>query len=394
MALAIQTNIGAINAQRQLNGSTQLLNRGLERLSSGFRINRAADDAAGLSIANNLRAQLYGLKAASRNASQASSMAQTAEGAVNEIYNMLVRLRELAVSAASDNNDANARAALDAERAQLISEIDRIVDSTEFNGVTLLDGTFGQSLAPGGWSAAIDTAVERIDEGLSNVTIDASKVAAGTTFTFVDVAADQNIAVAADIGDGGGVRTVTMSLTATTLAALGPGETLELNFEAIGLRIEFNASFDDDAGLNNVYFVAQSSGSASSFQVGADNTVGNTITLSVADFSTTGSTLGLSGNLLTQSAANTYIGTVDTSITNLNSELGNLGAFQNRLSYASANLATSIENTASAESVIRDADMASETTDYTKAQILVQAGVSILAQANASQQAVLALLQM
>ena len=101
-----------------------------------------------------------------------------------------------------------------------------------------------------------------------------------------------------------------------------------------------------------------------------------------------------SGNLLTQSDANTYIGTVDTAIVNLNTELGNLGAFQNRLSYASANLAMSIENTASAESVIRDADIASETTDYTKAQILVQAGVSMLAQANASQQSVLALLQM
>ena len=394
MTMAIQTNVGAINAQRQLNNSTQLLNRSLERLSSGFRINSAADDAAGLSIANNLRAQMVGLKAASRNASQAGSMAQSAEGAVNEIYNMLVRMRELAVAAASDNNDANARAALDAERSQLVAEIDRIVDSTEFNGVTMLDGTFGASLAPGGWSALIDTAQERIDEGLSNITIDASKVAAGTTFTFVDVTSDELIAVAADIGDGAGTRTVTMSITAATLAALGPGETLELNFEDIGLRIEFNASFDDDAGLNNAYFVAQSSGSASTFQVGADNTAGNTITLSIADFSATGSTLGLSGNLLTQSAASTYLGTVDTAIVNLNTELGNLGAFQNRLSYASANLAMSIENTMSAESVIRDADIASETTDYTKAQILVQAGVSMLAQANASQQSVLALLQM
>ena len=272
MSLRIQNNIPALNAHRQLQISDSGLSKSLERLSSGYRINRASDDAAGLAISQGMRADIASYKVASRNVSEANALAQVAEGAYDQIGSMLVRLKELATQAASANADSNL-AKINNEGNELVLEIDRIAAVTEYAGTTLLDGTFSGSFQVG----AKNTANDRIDISLDGVaTVD------------LGVAADQ-------LGT----------------AALAQG----------------------------------------------------------------------------------FLATIDTAIGTLNDARGKIGAIQNRMAYASANLATTIENVQAAESVIRDVDMAAEMTTFTKNQILLQAGTAMLAQANMAPQVVLSLFQ-
>jgi len=270
MSLRIQNNIPALNAHRQLTISDSGLSKSLERLSSGYRINRAADDAAGLAISQGMRADIASYRVASRNVSEANALAQVAEGAYDQIGNMLVRLKELATQAASANADSNLTK-INSEGNQLVAEIDRIAAVTEYAGTTLLDGTF-----------------------------------------------------------------------------------------------------------------------AGSFQVGAKNTANDRIDISLSGVSTTD--LAISADqMLTAAGAQTFLATIDSAIGILNDARGGIGAIQNRLNYASANLATTIENVQAAESVIRDVDMAAEMTTFTKNQILLQAGTAMLAQANMAPQVVLSL---
>ena len=373
MALRVNTNVVALAAQRNLGISSKGLEGSLKRLSSGLRINSAADDAAGLSIANKLRAQLSGLRVASLNAAQGATLGQVAEGAATEISNILVRLRELAVSAASDQNDSAARTALDAERSALESEIDRISDDTTFNAVGLVDGSFGVSLSSQG--ASITAAV-----GIQSIEINGA--AASTTFTV-------SAATATSVTIDDATTSQTVSFNAGDIDA--EGETKKLNFTDLGLSITINAAYDSSAlgGAVAANTIVTGASSAQDFQVGAF--ANQNISLSLGDLTTTG--LSVTGDVTSKANANTYITTIDSAIDSANTVLGNIGAFKNRMDFAAANLASSVENVASAESTIRDADIAEETTEFTRNQILVQAGVAILAQANISSQSVLSLLR-
>lgn len=276
MGLRINTNVASLNARRNLMGTKLSLDKNLERLSSGFRINRAGDDAAGLAISENLRAQVRGLKQASRNAQDGVSLVQVAEGGLNEVSNILIRLRELAVQAASDTVGPVERQFLNVEYDQLVSEIDRIADGTEFNGTSLLSGT----------GAILDFQVgTRNDPNIDRLSFDASK-------------ADANSA-------------------------------------ALGINLT-----------------------------------------SVAD----------------KASAQNSLGAIDAAIVSVSAMRADFGAVQNRLQSTINNLSIALENLSAANSRIRDVDIAEETAELTKNNVLMQAGTSVLAQANQSSNAALSLL--
>jgi len=277
MALSVQTNNAAITALKHLNTNSMNMNKSLERLSSGFRVNSAADDASGFAVSSKLSAQGERLKAASLNASQAQAMVKMADAGINEIQNMVGRIQSLATQAASANN-AGELGKLDAERIKLESAIDKIASGTNYNGVQLLDGT---------------------------------------------------------------------------------------------------------------------TGSATTFQVGANNVTGDQVAVNLGNAYTT-TALSLAGGVTaggidSQANAQTYINTAKTALDTLITNRADLGATQNQLSYIQANLATGIEQVSASVSSIKDADMAAEMATFTKNQILTQAGTSMLAQANQAAQNVLSL---
>lgn len=276
MGLRINTNTASLNAQRNLYGTKLDLDKSLERLSSGYRINRAGDDAAGLAISENLRAQIRGLKQASRNAQDGVSLVQVAEGSLNEISSILIRLRELAVQAASDTIGPVERQFLNVEYDQLVSEVDRIADGTEFNGTQLLSGT----------GSILDFQVgTRNDPNIDRLSFDASK-------------ADANSA-------------------------------------ALGVNLT-----------------------------------------SVAD----------------KASAQNSLSAIDSAIVSVSAMRADFGAIQNRLQSSIANIAVSVENMSAANSRIRDVDVAEETANLTRNNILLQAGTSVLSQANQTANAALGLL--
>jgi len=273
MSLRIQNNVEAFNAHRQLTGTSNALSKSMERLSSGYRINRAADDAAGLAISEKMRAQIGGVNQAQRNAQDAISLVQTAEGALNEVHAMLQRVRDLAVQFNNGTLATADKAAITAEVAQLCSEISKIGSDTKFNGIALLSG-----------------------------------------------------------------------------------------------------------------------GASITFQVGAED--GQTISLTGVGLFGTGSTFQVDSNIFSWAAGGAVtLASIDAAIANVSAARGTFGATQNRLDHTLNNLATYQENLTASESRIRDVDMAEEMTNFTKLQILQQAGTSMLAQANQAPQSVLSLLR-
>jgi flagellin len=374
MSLTIQNNIAAMNAHRQLQISDAGLSKSLERLSSGYRINRAADDAAGLSISMQMNADIASYNMASRNAAEATSLLQVAEGATDQISNMLTRLKELATQASSSNASGNLDK-INAEGNQLIDEINRIASVTEYSGTKLLDGSFGVTVSSSGITS-------------TNGYGGATGLQSAVTYTVATTTAG-NITVSATIGG----QQVSQTIDAVT--APGSGLTKEVNFAALGLTLTLNEGF----GGSFDGTIAAATATASNFQIGAQNNSNNRIGISLGSVVasdgtgaalTTGLNLG-KDQLLSATNAQTFMASVDTAISTLASRRGDIGAAQNRLGYASANLATTIENVQSAESTIRDTDMASEMTSFTKNQILLQAGTAMLAQANSAPQALLSL---
>jgi flagellin len=272
MSLSVQTNVAAMGAHRNLVGTSSALSKSMERLSSGYRINRAADDAAGLAISQKLQAQVGGLNQAQRNAQDAVSLVQTAEGSMSEVQSMLQRVRDLAVQYNNGTLSTSDKAAITGEVAQLCNEISRIASQTKFNGISLLNG-----------------------------------------------------------------------------------------------------------------------GAAISFQVGADD--GETIAISARSLFGAASTYDIDSSLFSFGSGNVTLASLDTAINNVSTARATFGAVQNRLEHTLNNLATYQENLVSSESRIRDVDMAAEMVEFTKYQILQQAGTSMLAQANAAPQDVLSLLR-
>ena len=370
MALRINTNIAAINAHRQLLGTEKALNNNIERLSSGYRINRASDDAAGLSIANRLRTNVRSLTVASRNATEARSLVSVAEGAANNLEGILERLKELATQAASDNA-AGDRTKINAEASKLIEELDRIVNATNYQGASLLKGSFGN---------AISTLSAMSGTGLVTASFVGSGAAAGSyTFNAVASGAKYNVSLT----DGNNVT--------QTISVYSEGAQT-LNFDKIGIVINAENDFSA-AGLDAETVTVTAGGCGGIFQVGSGSAFNiDTIGINLGDLRAT--TLNLTAVSLTSSSdARSAMSTIDSAIDIINSVLGDIGATMNRLDYTYANIQVSVENFQASQSVIRDVDMADEMTSFTKNQILLQAGTAMLAQANMSSQGVLTLMR-
>jgi len=384
MALVVQTNNAANTALKHLSTNNMKMNQSLERLSSGFRVNSAADDAAGFAISSKLDAQSGRLKAAATNVAQAQAMVKTADAGVNEIQNMVTRLQVLATQAESANNDGE-RNRLDGERSKLESAIDKIASSTKYNSVSLLNGTSGVTVSSNTFTSA---------EGLQAVTLDGAS--ASTTFSAYLQQASGTAAgtfAAGDkitLSDGTTSQTVTVSTLATGLG------TQDVNFGDLGVTLTISSALTgqttNGAGLTTTAIgnVVTSAAAANTFQVGADNNANNRIDVAFDNnYTTTG--LSISGDITTVANARTYADTMTTALNTITTNRATLGATQNQLSYVGANLATSVEQISAAVSTIKDADMASEMANFTKSQILVQAGTAMLAQANQASQNVLSL---
>lgn len=496
MPQVINTNMASLSAQRALNTSQSGVQTALERLSSGLRINGAKDDAAGLAISERFTSQIRGLNQAARNANDASSLAKTAEGAMAEVTNNLQRIRELAVQAANGSNSATDRTALQSEVTQLVAEIDRVANQTNFNGIKLLDGSYsaqsfqvgansGETIAIGSIASVKSTDVGQYSgvtlsnqaltgtatgsAGSGNDTAAASSV----TLTYSDAstevlslgsvaqdakaisnafnALNRGFTATADANSVAGTTsaatasgvTTTLTLTLNDVAFTVAGTTnlvsnrsnlvsavnattgshgvtatdtgTTVNFAAAdGRNIKISAAFAAGAGT---VMAAQDYGLA------ADGTYGSTFDLSyrapgvdssgrtVSSFigsgtgtatdstrisSQTVSQVGaaLSGvDISTASGATDALNTLDAALSAVNTSRASLGAFQSRFDSVYANLQVASENASAARSRIVDADFATETAALTRGQILQQAGIAVLAQANAAPQNVLSLLQ-
>lgn len=379
MGLRIQNNIAAMNAHRQLGIADAGLSKSLERLSSGFRINRAADDAAGLAISQRFRAEIASLKVAYRNTSEATAALQVAEGATEQISDMLTRLKELATQAASANAGDD-RDKINAEASELMAELQDIATSAKYAGQSMLTGSFGGRTLDA-TTSDLDTTVGVQAINVSNVNV--SGLVNSATFTL------SGVGDVIKLSDSAG-----NSQTLTIDQASGLGSTTDLNFNTFGVKITVNQDVGTTwTSLDAKTVVISTAAASATFQVGADNATDNRLTVSVGDFQTTAIKNGsaLTIDLTTVSGAQTALTDIDTAIDYVNSQRGNIGAYQNRLSYAASNISIAVENKQAAESVIRDVDMAAEMTTFTKNQILLQAGTAMLAQANMAPQNILTL---
>ena len=376
MGLSVNTNIAAMNAYRNLSTTNGAMSKSLERLSSGFRINRAADDAAGLAISEGLRSQIGGLSQAVRNTQDGVSVVQTAEGALSESTSILQRMRDLSVQASNSGSlNTTATGAIQKEMGQLKQELDRIATTTTFNGTKLLDGNFAKAFQVGAnagetISVNIGTAGSGMDAlglGVSGVDVTSSSGPAGV--------------VTGAISDDQGTPTAGKSVVAGDYATAG---TLAANFGALKGTLTYNGKSLD---LSSVDYTGASTAAdyLAKVQGALDSTFG-TGAVTAADAA------ALTPTWSKQTGASAAITAIDAAITKVSSARADLGAKQNRFEHTINNLNTTIENTTASESRIRDTDMASEMTNFTRTQVLTQAGTAMLAQANQSTQSILKLL--
>ncbi|MCW2684496.1 MAG: fliC [Blastococcus sp.] len=379
MGLTVNNNIAAMNSYRNLSVTDGQMSKSLEKLSSGFRINRAADDAAGLAISEGLRSQIGGLKVAVRNTQDGISVVQTAEGALTETQSILQRMRDLSVQAANGSNDSNSLNALNAESEALKSELNRIASKTTFNNVALLDGAYAKDFQVG---------------YASGDTLNVKIVAKGAAASFTTTAAGNAVTTTAGtftIAQSGGPSITTGALAAQTSAS---GLMNALNADS-NFKTAFNASLAPTgelkitalSGSANAVTVALGTATASTgFTTGTGAAAG-----ADGGFSSTG--LNVAGvNLTSAAGAAAAITSLDGAIKAVSESRANLGALQNRFEHTINNLNVTAENLTASESRIRDTDMAQEMTNFTRTQILTQAGTAMLAQANQVPQGILKLL--
>ncbi len=406
MALTINTNVASLNAQRNLGKSQMDLNKSMQRLSSGLRINSAKDDAAGLAITDRMTAQIRGLNQASRNANDAISLAQTAEGALQESTNILQRMRELAVQASNDTNTSADRTSLNAEVAQLLAEINRIAQTTSFNGQTLLAGAFSGS-GNGAVFQVGANAAQTIEVNIGAATQSALGLAATAFSASTSVVVDStstafsvsggvsaSYTITSDAIDGAGA--VIFSDTAGNLSISGAGGSVS-GFGGIASTGGGALSYSGN-GLIASTGAGALSLSTESISVGGNISISGGTSVSfvtsvnvVASTSLYNDTSG-GVTVATFSGAQAAITSIDTAINTIDTIRGDLGAVQNRFESTISNLQNVAENLTAARSRILDADIAQETSSMTKMNILQQAGVSILAQANQAPQLALSLL--
>ncbi|MBI9114564.1 flagellin N-terminal helical domain-containing protein [Sanguibacter suaedae] len=384
MGLSINQNIAAVNSYRNLSNTQNDLGKSLEKLSSGFRINRAADDAAGLAISEGLRSQVGGLKVAARNAQDGISVVQTAEGALTETHAILQRLRDLGVQGANDSNNTEARANIQTEADELVKELDRIGSSTNFNGTKLLDGSAGSNTGKLSFQVGAGSGTD------SRIEVDLNKA------NVVKVAEALTSGSGAVVGTSVEVATPTAVEGEYTFAsAAGASVTVDLG------AADSHKSVNDVAGALNKDAAFAQNFTAS---VNKDNELvvkaktGDAVTVTAEtgaagiDAATAADVLG--GLSFTDHASSqASIDLIDDQIKSVSSARAELGAMQNRFEHTIKNINVSVENLSASESRIRDTDMASEMVSFTRAQILSQAGTSMLAQANQIPQGVLSLLR-
>lgn len=408
--MVIQHNLTAMNANRMLNVTTSAQSKSAEKLSSGYKINRAADDAAGLSISEKMRKQIRGLTQASSNAQDGVSAVQTAEGALTEVHSMLQRMNELAVQSANGTNSQTDRKAIQDEIDQLTSEIDRVSETTKFNETYLLKGDSTKAAKAnfmksdyaikdgtklyleGETDADKNLTGNKLKEAIASgakiytETAGANKQDKNTTSTLAVKGSDY--AYVTKLYDKKG-NAVTAEQIIAKKAADGTDAATDGYFTSEGGKgVSVKAA--DAATFTEAYDV---NGAISfSLHVGADSAADNKIEVKIESMSAAG--IGVKGlNVSTEDDATAAIDRISEAIQKVSSQRSTLGAAQNRLEHTIANLDNVVENTTSAESRIRDTDMAQEMVNYSKNNILAQAGQSMLAQANQSNQGVLSLLQ-
>jgi flagellin len=406
--MIINTNIMALNAYNNLQNTQMDLSSSLEKLSSGYRINKAADDASGLVISEGLQSQISGLTQATSNAQNGISVVQTAEGALSSVQSMLQRVRDLVIESANTGaNDDTARQAAQNEIVQLRNEIDQVANTTSFGNEQLLDGSFGAQAA-------------RVSSVTTGLAAGAVVNSASTTFTLVvDSGAAASLSVTVTVTTGTYATAASYQaelqadVSAQTAAAAGFTGSVTVNVRDLGggaWSVEFvrNASNSGDkltteaVGTSLVGIAAASAtttvNNGGVFQVGANVTANEQIQLSISDARITGGTDGaftaLAGidvtNTSTYASAQTL---VDGALNEVSNDRGQLGAVQNRFQATISNLQTTTQNLTASESSIVDTDMSLEMVNFTKDQILLQAGTAMLAQANAAPQTILKLLQ-
>lgn len=390
MALTVNTNIASLNTQRNLSSSSNALATSLQRLSTGSRINSAKDDAAGLQISNRLTSQINGLGVAVKNANDGISLAQTAEGALQQSTNILQRMRDLSLQSANGSNSESERTALDSEVGQLKKELDRISNTTTFGGQKLLDGNFGTTSFQVGSAANESISVSIAEMSTDSLEGNFFKTAFGS-------------ATAAATVDG--TATLTLAFSGTT-----PDAVLDVELKTTDSLTEITdklAAAINDANLE----VGVHKDSAGAYQVinKGDATTSTTSALTTITFAAGGATTAAFGTVTpgAASAANTIddiditdvagaqsaVLVIDDAIKAIDAQRADLGAVQNRFDNTIANLQNIGENVSAARGRIQDTDFAAETANLSKNQILQQAGTAILAQANQLPQAVLSLLQ-
>ena len=412
--MVVQHNLTAMNSNRMLGLTTASQAKSTEKLSSGYKINRAADDAAGLSISEKMRKQIRGLTQASSNAQDGISAVQTAEGALNEVQDMLQRMNELAVKAANGTQAENDRSYIQNEIDQLVTEIDRVSTTTKFNESYLLKGVNQDGTAAkltyktasgnitdidentGKKEYALSTATKKTvtDKGEYNVStvevmgkkyglvtgIKDADTAGGKTLSEKEALADAK--ANADATDGAfATQDELIAQIKKDLNEAGAGDIKSISVDKDG-KVTVEAFADLNASLNF------------SLHVGADSTEDNKIDVDIAMMSARG--LGVNGIQVSgddDTKATAAIDTISAAIQKVSTQRSALGAVQNRLEHTISNLDNVVENTTSAESQIRDTDMATEMVKYSNNNILSQAGQAMLAQSNQANQGVLSLLQ-
>lgn len=400
--MRIQHNISALNSHRQLGVNNNNISKSLEKLSSGYGINRAGDNAAGLAISEKMRAQIKGLEAAEANAQDAISLVQTAEGGLQEVHSMLNRMQELATKSSNGTyTDDVDRAALQEEVDALKNEINRISESTNFNGINLLDGSL------------TNTMEASIQFGASKYTVSAGKDATGNITLKTSAAADAGVQVSITATSGNVVITLgTKTATSYSMADIenavrtnaenllnggtvtDPAEIKKvkalLSFQIDGDTMQFDATKTVADGSGTL----AGNGGASSLvlQIGDTNDSYNNLAIGIESMSATGLEIN-DIDISTRDGAADAIEKIKTAINTVSTQRGKLGAIQNRLEHTINNLGVTNENITAAESRIRDVDMAKEMMTFTKNNVLMQSAQAMLAQANTQPQSVLQLLQ-
>ena len=418
MALGINTNLASLSAQRALNNTQADTNTAMQRLSTGLRINSAKDDAAGMAVASRFTSQINGMQQASRNASDAVSMLQSAEGGLQSITDNLQRIRELAVQAASDSITDTDRGYLDTEVQALVTEINRVADTTKYNGTALLDGDSG------GFTFQVG-ADNSTNDRMAVSIADFNTAAVGQTSELTGVV------VSAYVAGNGGTGTQTQGSLSVTLTVGGTDHTIATaagaNVDAAAMEAQIEASVGTSSAAGSI-------AALSGVTVSGDNTAGMTFTdsegremtvkydhtvstgfdddstftdgivttsdttalasgaASTAATAVSGTTVG-ELSVTSQANARTAMDIVDRALNDVNEGRASMGALQSRFESVVSNLNLGAENATAGRSRVQDADFAVESANLAKNQVLQQAGMSVLAQANALPQQVLALLQ-